>query len=405
MTRNQALSTVAPIQQHDSTGSFAVVALGAALMFGLPAQAADRLVFVAPDLERADAETILNGLGPVLDGLGAGDMLVGAEAGTGRTLFEASLPADLIYDTHNGLRRKVFDAATPGIVGAVRGIVERRTDARPGPAPGQIDMPRTLDAMAYDAAPGTHVAVIGNVLRVSPDTPDHSMIEAYPTDGHFAQSRAVTPFGGQGYEGSLDGTVLHVCVTDAAWVNPAHQAGVERAHARMIEQRGGLMATFSTDLAGCMQRFAQARTDIARDYSTEPFDDRVAMIDPTKPVEVPVVAAKVAPPVVTEPALPPSLQEELASGVTEMRELTFWDTDGEDGDVVQVVGTGFSVTVNLLNAPQTVEVPVTLGAVRVVGVSSGQGPITVGVRTEDGTEVVRGGIEPGQTVSIDLGKV
>lgn len=381
------------------------LAAAALLALGAPAQADDRLVFLAPDLARPDAEEVLNGLGPVLDDLLAGDGLAGFEAGTGRSLFEVRLPEDPLYDTHGGLRRNIFDPSLPGIVEAVRGIVERRDQALPVPAPGQIDMPRTLDAMALHAAPGTSAAVVGNVLYNSPDLPDYSMIQAYPTDGHFARSRSVTPFGGQGYENSLDGMTIHVCVTDTAWVNPAHQAGVQRVYARMIAQRGAMMATFSTDLAGCMQRFAQGRTDGARDFSNEPQDDRVAMIDPTKPVEVPVVAVRPPPPRLAAPVRPTALQEELDLGVTEMRELTFWDTDVEDGDVVRIVGTDFEMTVNLTNAPQTIEVPVKLGVLELVGVFSGQGDITVGVRTEDGTELVRGGIQPGQSVGIDLGNV
>ena len=62
--------------------------------------------------------------------------------------------------------------------------------------------------------------------------------------------------------------------------------------------------------------------------------------------------------------------------------LTVWDHKAEDGDVVEIVSTGFTRQIPIMHQPITIAVPVPAnGVVNVIGVKDGGGGITVGLST------------------------
>ncbi len=83
--------------------------------------------------------------------------------------------------------------------------------------------------------------------------------------------------------------------------------------------------------------------------------------------------------------------------------LFLYDTDKEDGDAVYVVAAGgYSQRVDLTNAGATIEVPLTQGALQVIGAADGNGGITVGILTKDGRNIVSQSIAVGEKLSIPI---
>ncbi len=94
--------------------------------------------------------------------------------------------------------------------------------------------------------------------------------------------------------------------------------------------------------------------------------------------------------------------KDAEAGKFELAWVTVWDNYAEDADVVKVDSQGFSTTVNLLNRPVTVVVPVSSGkGIQITGIRDGGGGITAGFRTATG-EVVVPPLVPGQVITLPV---
>lgn len=103
-------------------------------------------------------------------------------------------------------------------------------------------------------------------------------------------------------------------------------------------------------------------------------------------------------------ALPPaeqkSLEQDLDRGLTRLVQITLWDDRVEDGDVVELISTGFSRVVALTKAKQTITIPITTGvALQLRGVRDGGGGITVAADTASGPLAIPV-MTPGQVVAV-----
>ena len=85
-----------------------------------------------------------------------------------------------------------------------------------------------------------------------------------------------------------------------------------------------------------------------------------------------------------------------------MVELVLWDNVAEDGDVVQVSSLGYSQTITITHAPQTVYFPAQYDVpVTITGIHDGGGGITLGF-TGSGQPVSLPVMTEGQVISLYL---
>ncbi|MFC2407026.1 MAG: hypothetical protein ACFNTM_05060 [Cardiobacterium sp.] len=89
-------------------------------------------------------------------------------------------------------------------------------------------------------------------------------------------------------------------------------------------------------------------------------------------------------------------------GGQQMVELVLWDNVAEDGDVVQVSSLGYSQTITITHAPQTVYFPAQYDVpVTITGIHDGGGGITLGF-TGSGQPVSLPVMTEGQVISLYL---
>ncbi len=99
----------------------------------------------------------------------------------------------------------------------------------------------------------------------------------------------------------------------------------------------------------------------------------------------------------TQPAQPA-----WENGGQQMVELVLWDNVAEDGDVVQVSSLGYSQTITITHAPQTVYFPAQYDVpVTITGIHDGGGGITLGF-TGSGQPVSLSVMAEGQVISLYL---
>lgn len=348
--------------------------------------ATERIIVLAPDYPLADAEQIADMLGrTVLAGLAPGDGLTVLEGASGRTIVDVRVPDEPIYATHRRQLARVLQPAWTQLQSHLTGAA-RRTEAEDRTRPGsQVDLPSVVQNLGYAAARAPDVLVIGNPLHHDETMPAISFRSGYPTAGHLALNRSTSPLGTDGL--SLAGVNgIHFCVTsNSAFLNAVHEEGVQRYWSLYAEALDTRLLTYTPSFAECAKRFMAGEGSGARTFSASDAD-RVAMIDASVYSD-----------------LPPALQTEIASGITRFESLGVFDWDAEDGDVVEIIGTDFRQRVDLRNRPETVRVPITHGALRVVGIADGNRGITVGIKTADDRMIVSDTIAVGETVDIPLG--
>lgn len=109
------------------------------------------------------------------------------------------------------------------------------------------------------------------------------------------------------------------------------------------------------------------------------------------------LAANIAPTAPADPAQPA-----WDKGGQQMVELVLWDNVAEDGDVVQVSSLGYSQTITITHAPQTVYFPAQYDVpVTITGIHDGGGGITLGF-TGSGQPVSLPVMREGQVISLYL---
>lgn len=378
-----------------------IAAVGVAAMS--TAEAKTRIVVLASDYSASTAERIANELANVFAGVTAGDRLIGIRGGSGDTIFQAIIPNDPLYASHQGHRDKLLNPAWMDAMSYLEASIAVTTTDPVGTPSSQIDFPGSLGTIGYYAAENPEVVFFGDARYFAARQPDFSMVNRFPTDGHYSLSRSDTPFGVVGMEGTLNGVRIHFCMTADDWVNDAHKEGVHRTHALLAAAYGAQLTTFSADLTDCAARFAEGKADGARKFERNADDHRFGMVDVTLAAAPTTPVVEAAPAPVPAATAPDPLAAAIASGAVTMEELFLYDTNDEDGDEVEIVAQGFSYHMVLTKKGETMEVPLTQGALQVIGVvDGGGGGVTVGIRTKDGRSIVSDKIPMGESVAIPI---
>lgn len=97
------------------------------------------------------------------------------------------------------------------------------------------------------------------------------------------------------------------------------------------------------------------------------------------------------------------LKKAIQQEQQQFMKVILWDTMDEDGDIVSVNnGAGISQEVNLVNAPQTLNIPIPTSSdgITITGAKDGVGGITVGIQTENKAALPLPYLTPGESVFI-----
>jgi hypothetical protein len=128
-------------------------------------------------------------------------------------------------------------------------------------------------------------------------------------------------------------------------------------------------------------------------------DDRVApeevirrqrMLGAAQPIPLEIIAPGQLAAAIDELNLPVNdreiLSTDIAAGRVRMAWLSLYDSDAEDGDVVEIQSMGFTHLMLLTKKPKTIAIPVAAsGSITLVGKDEGRGGgVTVGVMTRRG---------------------
>ena len=102
-----------------------------------------------------------------------------------------------------------------------------------------------------------------------------------------------------------------------------------------------------------------------------------------------------------DPEQEKSLRSDVVIGAIEMRWLTLFDFEANDGDIVRVSSGYWSQDVAITNAPQRLAVPVSNGAIRIQGMVDPGGGITIAMMTNLGRLPVPV-LAPGQVIDVPV---
>lgn len=164
------------------------------------------------------------------------------------------------------------------------------------------------------------------------------------------------------------------------------------------------MATWSIDLDECLNRAKARRQDGLPAYMRDTNATKPAFLSVGHTSAPPTEETRAQNGLLQEMGLPASVKDAMASkiaaGSLRLVAVRLWDTDGEDGDAVLIKTDDAEIEVNLVNKRQRFVLPVENGNMTMIGLRDGQGGITVGIETEDGTETLTPNIAVGETVII-----
>ena len=95
-----------------------------------------------------------------------------------------------------------------------------------------------------------------------------------PNHAHIVADDRASPYGTRNRKGLLIGATVHFChlEADAQFASELHRLKIEEAWSLHIQERGGVLATFSGDLPLCMSRFLQGNTHPVRTFQIDRAD-------------------------------------------------------------------------------------------------------------------------------------
>lgn len=146
------------------------------------------------------------------------------------------------------------------------------------------------------------ILVVGDAQFSDPREEAFSMLEGrFPSDGFIVGSQSQSPFGTADKQGFLKGVNIHFSYTDTEWVSDVHRLRTQRAWWLFIKAQGGMLGTFTPDLATAMDRWKNCDLKSGRSFSYDTTRDMRAMIEWSRapaPVaeEVVITEETVAPP-------------------------------------------------------------------------------------------------------------
>lgn len=352
---------------------------------------ADTYIAVLADAYSEDAaQAVAQATAEVFNVMRAGDRFTGLGA-NGRELWDITVPSDPLYDVHKRQLRRILEPTFGVAMNALRAAITTNAPDT------QVNFPIILhDALRFRSGADTHVAFFGNPLWHEIEVYEvFTLRDAWPSHAHFGMDRATTPFG-RTPDNPHEGVVFHFCEVDPGdYQSGAHRDGVMQTYGLMAAASGGQLVTFSPDIAECGRRFAIGETSNAPMFKLDSSQTQFSMISGS------VAATQTT--TVAPSNGSPQLAAAIQSGMVNMRSLRLYDSQVEDGDVVEIIAPGFSRIVPLTNAGVTLDVPLVHGQLILRGIDAGTtGGVTVSVSLPSGEHIITETMAVGQEITLAL---
>lgn len=316
-------------------------------------------------------------------------------------VFDVTAPADM--PDHPAWKKQFLATATEKLQTYARGAY--RTGLTDGATPpNQVGLHEIIAVLPRRASSGVEVVVIGSPRDHRDSDTANTTLNRVPNDAFLDLAAHASPFGTMGLEDSLKGLRVHVCVIDAGFADPRHNALLARYTSLRLRVMGGELATWSIDLDECLSRAKSGRQDGMPVYMRDISATKPTFLSvdhaPTPPTEEILVQNALLEEMNLPASVKGTMASKIAAGSLRLVAVKLWDTDGEDGDAVLIKTDDAEIEVDLLNKRQRVVLPVENGNMTMIGLRDGQGGITVGIETDDGTEALTPNIAVGETVII-----
>ena len=115
------------------------------------------------------------------------------------------------------------------------------------------------------------VIILGHPLYIDAKEPSFSMRDGYfPSDGHLTATREQSVYGQLEPTNTLAGVTVHFGYFGDPWMNELHQERIRRFWSLYLQQQGGSLGTFSSDLTGVFRGI---------DPNAHPFRPSVYAVD------------------------------------------------------------------------------------------------------------------------------
>jgi hypothetical protein len=373
------------------------------------ADAADRVVILSDAMPVETARNVLTQSKRVLAGMAPGETVTFIDGPSGTTVAKVSVPAgDEGAEILKSKRKiaKLFGKTVQDITDHAVASTKTFETLADDQLPLQVNLPAVLHALTLFASDKPDVVVFGSLRFDDPRMPDYSMEHSFPNDAHVFQSPSVTPFGAAGREDTLTGTRVHFCDLDQGYHKDMQQLGLERATGLLIQGHGATLATYSQMVGDCVDSALAGKVDPTKTFVADSTQTQMLNYDVTQTGQIPGTSAVEQQALFNEMSLPPQQKDELAFLMQQnqvvLAEVFLHDTDANDGDVVALVSGSVRINVALTKVPQRVIVPITNGALRMLGVRDGNGGITVGVRTSTDDTLVSPVMRVGEVVELSF---
>ena len=359
------------------------------------------IVYLPVEADGAGAKTAYTSIIDVLSLMEPSTRLeVIANPGT-QQIFDIKTPSDM--PAHPDWRRNFFQQPITALQTYARAAFESGQTAKSAPL-NQVGLQDVISILSRRAVESPEVIIIGSPRDNVANDLDNNTVTRFPNDKFLDLPVQVSRFGTGGVEDSLNGMRVHVCLMDDGFVDPRHPEMLQRYTSLRLEAMGGVLATWSADPKECIRRALAERSDGARDFERNLLDTEPAYYDVENVVlTVPTdlnTQVELLQDLPVSADVKTTMAAQIKAGSLQLVSVKLYDTDAEDGDAVLIQTDDASFEVSLTHAHQQVTLPVVDGKVTMIGLRDGQGGITVGIETADGSKSLTPVMSVGQKISI-----
>lgn len=157
-------------------------------------------------------------------------------------------------------------------------------------APNAVRFPQFVRLLAEQPPRSNHftaVIILGHPLYLDAKEPSFSMRDGYfPSDGHLTATRQQSVYGQLEPTNVLAGITVHFGYFGDPWISELHQERIRRFWSLYLQQQGGNMGTFSSDLTAVF-RGIDPNTNPVRQpvYALDAKQTELTMLRMTRTVE------------------------------------------------------------------------------------------------------------------------
>ena len=223
---------------------------------------AEDLTIILPSTHVESAETTHTLMNKAWSSLEPGTSLTVLNGRTGDTIVSMQLS--------NGGRHKIARFVDKDFADE-REIIGKFVAAMEGPKDGLYAPPLAIPALVKSVAKTNeqssrdqHVLMLGNPLFSHPRDPGVSMVSEdgipqIPSDRFLIMGKELSPYGQGADDPDLEGIVFHICADLPDLLLEAEKRDLARFWSHYLALRGGVLATFTSDIQGCLASY-KART-------------------------------------------------------------------------------------------------------------------------------------------------